>query len=79
MENVTTVPFLKTTISTIHEAIIPQFKWYDYAFVTIMLAVSGSLGIFFGCCGKKQSTAKEYLLGGKQLKVIPVALSLMAR
>ncbi|XP_049819958.1 sodium-coupled monocarboxylate transporter 2 isoform X2 [Aethina tumida] len=35
-------------------------------------------GVYFGCFGDKQSSAKEYLLGGKEMSVIPVSISLVA-
>ncbi|KAJ8958138.1 hypothetical protein NQ318_006075 [Aromia moschata] len=42
------------------------FSWYDYTLFTVMLAISGMIGIYFGCFGNKQNTAKEYLMGGKE-------------
>ncbi|KAJ8967444.1 hypothetical protein NQ317_015255 [Molorchus minor] len=54
------------------------FSWYDYILFTTMLSISGVIGIYFGCCGKKQDTTKEYLLGGKNMKVVPIAISLVA-
>lgn len=79
MDSVTSTPFLTTTSALIEESITPEFTWYDYVIFVIMLTLSGGLGIFFGCFGDKQSSAKEYLLGGKNMKVIPVAISLVAR
>lgn len=55
------------------------FSWYDYSLFGFMLALSALIGIYFGCFEKKQSTAKEYLLGGRQMKVFPIAVSLIAR
>ncbi|KAJ8933052.1 hypothetical protein NQ314_014244 [Rhamnusium bicolor] len=54
------------------------FSWYDYILFSTMLAISGVIGIYFGCFGKKQDTTKEYLMGGKRMRVIPVAISLVA-
>ena len=31
----------------------------DYIIFALMLAVSAGIGIFYGCFGKKNSTAKE--------------------
>lgn len=56
-----------------------QFSWYDYCLFMFMLGLSVLIGIYFGYFGKKQSTANEYLLGGKSMKVWPVAMSLVAR
>lgn len=56
-----------------------EFSWYDYCLFTLMLGLSVLIGIYFGYFGKKQTTANEYLLGGKTMKVFPVAMSLVAR
>ena len=55
------------------------FSWYDYILFSVMLLFSAIIGIYFGCFGTKQSTANEYLMGGKTMKVIPIAISLVAR
>ncbi|KAJ3663252.1 hypothetical protein Zmor_007555 [Zophobas morio] len=54
------------------------FSWYDYILFSVMLLFSAIIGIYFGCFGTKQSTANEYLMGGKTMKVIPIAISLVA-
>lgn len=56
-----------------------SFTSYDYSLFTIMLGVSSMIGIYFGYFGKKQTTAIEYLLGGKKMSTFPVAMSLLAR
>ncbi|KAL3275706.1 hypothetical protein HHI36_020455 [Cryptolaemus montrouzieri] len=53
------------------------FSWYDYLLFTIVLGFSCLIGVYFGCI-KKQNTKKDYLLGGKQMKVWPIAISLVA-
>ncbi|CAH0547666.1 unnamed protein product [Brassicogethes aeneus] len=55
-----------------------SFSWYDYALFVFMLGLSACIGIYFGCFGNKQATAKEYLMGGKKMAVVPIALSLVA-
>ncbi|KAF2901935.1 hypothetical protein ILUMI_04248 [Ignelater luminosus] len=59
---------------------IPQvtFSWIDFTVFAIMLGLSALIGIYYGFCGKKQDTANEYLLGGRNMKVFPVAMSLIA-
>lgn len=65
------------------EAFAPAWKlglsWYDYILFSLMLFISVVIGIYFGFFGKKQSTSKEYLMGGKEMKVLPIAISLVAR
>ncbi|XP_060535414.1 sodium-coupled monocarboxylate transporter 2-like [Cylas formicarius] len=53
------------------------FSWYDYTIFASMLAVSASIGVYFGCFGRKQKS-KEYFMGGKKMKAVPVAISLVA-
>lgn len=55
------------------------FSWADYTLFSLMFLISAVIGIYFGCFGSKQSSFNDYLLGGKTMKVIPVAISLTAR
>lgn len=63
---------------------LQHFDWPDYLVFVLMLVASAVIGIYFGF-GKKKSSrhgsdvVQEYLMGGKQLSVLPVALSLVAR
>ncbi|PSN54825.1 Sodium-coupled monocarboxylate transporter 1 [Blattella germanica] len=41
-----------------------------------MLGLSALIGVYFGFCGKKEDTPKEYLMGGKSMSTLPVAVSL---
>lgn len=50
---------------------------YDYIVFGITLAASVAVGVYYGCCGKKQRTLEEYLMGGRKLSCLPVALSLL--
>lgn len=54
------------------------FSWVDYVVFVFMLAISAVVGVYWGFM-KKQSTQTEYLLGGRNMKVVPVAMSLVAR
>ncbi|XP_044260071.1 sodium-coupled monocarboxylate transporter 1-like, partial [Tribolium madens] len=51
------------------------FFWYDYLIFFIVLAISSGTGIYYGCFGSKQKTVKEYLLGGKKMTPLPIAIS----
>lgn len=68
-----------TTASTPLRGTAVTFGWCDYIIFSTMLGVSALIGIYFGCFGSKQSTTKEYLLGGKSMKVIPIVISLVSR
>ncbi|PSN54833.1 Sodium-coupled monocarboxylate transporter 2 [Blattella germanica] len=54
------------------------FGWLDYSFFIGMLVLSTLIGIYFGFWGKKEDTPDEYLLGGKSMSTLPVAVSLVA-
>ncbi|KAJ3644451.1 hypothetical protein Zmor_022180 [Zophobas morio] len=53
----------------------PTLTWYDYIIFAGMLVLSTTIGIYFGCFGTKQSTIREYLMGSKNMKVVPIAVS----
>lgn len=75
----TTTPNAATTstISSIPGMEQITFSWYDYVIFCFLLSMSFCVGIYFGCCGKKQN-AREYLLAGGDLKVLPVVISSVA-
>lgn len=54
------------------------FSWFDYGLFVAMLLLSVLIGLYFGCCGH-QDSINEYLLGGKEMSVVPIAISLVAR
>lgn len=56
-----------------------QFDVVDWIVFGGMLCVSASIGIYFAFFAKqKQNTTQEYLMGGKSMGVLPIALSLIA-
>lgn len=55
-----------------------EFSWLDYGLFLFMLLLSAFIGVYFGFV-KKQSTADEYLLGGKDMSVTPIAMSMISR
>jgi solute carrier family 5 (sodium-coupled monocarboxylate transporter), member 8/12 len=54
------------------------FGAVDYTVFLVMLAVSTSVGIYFGCFAKSADSTEEYLMGGRRMKILPIAISLMA-
>ncbi|XP_071451258.1 putative sodium-dependent multivitamin transporter [Hetaerina americana] len=54
------------------------FQTVDYVVFALMLAISASIGVYYRLTGGQQKTTQEYLLGDKNLSVIPVGFSLMA-
>ncbi|XP_048251305.1 sodium-coupled monocarboxylate transporter 1-like isoform X2 [Haliotis rufescens] len=49
----------------------------DYAVFALMLAVSAAIGVFFAFWGNRQKTTGEFLMGGKDMKTVPVAISIL--
>ena len=66
-------------ISDVLELQLQRFSWSDYTCFVMMLLVCIVIGIYFGFFEKKQNTEDEYLVGGRNMPIIPVAFSLVAR
>lgn len=58
---------------------LQRFSWPDYILFVLMLLICVVIGIYFGFFEKKENTEDEYLVGGRNMPIIPVALSLVAR
>ncbi|KAG6447351.1 hypothetical protein O3G_MSEX004937 [Manduca sexta] len=56
---------------------LQQFTSLDYFLFIVMLSVCGGIGIYFGFV-KKQNSAQDYLMGGRNMKLVPVCFSLVA-
>ncbi|XP_013102156.2 sodium-coupled monocarboxylate transporter 2 [Stomoxys calcitrans] len=54
------------------------FGYVDYGVFVFMLCISASIGVYFGFFAKSADTTEEYLHGGKQMKTLPIAISLVA-
>lgn len=64
---------------------LQKFGWPDYLVFLIMLVGCSLIGIYFAWKmqkNKKSKTCKQeddYLVGGRNMKVFPVSMSLIAR
>lgn len=62
---------------------LQKFGWQDYSVFLLMLAICALIGIYFGFIEKKSkaigSDEANYLVGGRNMKIFPVAMSLIAR
>ncbi|XP_068918283.1 sodium-coupled monocarboxylate transporter 1-like [Tenebrio molitor] len=54
---------------------VHAFQWYDSLIFIIMLLISTSIGVYYGCFGTKQATPGEYLMGNRKMKKLPIAIS----
>lgn len=70
---------------------LQRFGFVDYVVFSLMLMSCALIGVYFGFIEKKfkkknvhresheSEVAQEYLMGGRHMSVIPVALSLVSR
>ena len=55
-----------------------QFTMYDYIVFAAMLIISITIGIYYAFFGSRQKTTKEFLMGNRNMKLFPIAISIMA-
>ncbi|NWZ18880.1 SC5A8 protein, partial [Asarcornis scutulata] len=55
-----------------------RFSVWDYVVFAAMLLVSAAIGIYYAFAGGGQKTSKDFLMGGRSMSALPVALSLTA-
>jgi len=55
-----------------------RFSVWDYVLFAVILAISSVIGLYYGCTGNKQNSTAEFLMAGRSMSVLPVALSLLA-
>lgn len=62
---------------------LQKFGMPDYVVFVMMLASCSLIGIYFGFIEKKPKKTggeeSDYLVGGRQMKVVPITMSLVAR
>ncbi len=59
-------------------AAVRTFHWADYVVFGASLMVSAGIGIYYRFTGQRQKSTREFLMGGKSMQWLPVALSLQA-
>ncbi|KAE8748068.1 hypothetical protein FOCC_FOCC005263 [Frankliniella occidentalis] len=57
---------------------LQHFSWPDYLVFVAMLALCAVIGVYFGYLAPGQRDEDEYLMGGRQMKTLPISLSLVA-
>lgn len=55
-----------------------QFTVYDYILFAAMLIISVTIGMYYAFFGSRQKTAKEFLMGDRNMQLFPIAVSIMA-
>lgn len=54
------------------------FSAWDYVVFAGLFLISAGIGVFFAIKERKKTTSADFLVGGKQMTCVPVALSLTA-
>lgn len=54
-----------------------KLEFIDWALFAVFMVISLGIGVYYACTGGNQKTTQEFLLGNRQLKVIPTTLSLL--
>lgn len=55
-----------------------SFTVWDYVVFVAMLLVSAAIGVYYAFVGGGQKSSKDFLMGGRSMSALPVALSLTA-
>ncbi|GCB83446.1 hypothetical protein scyTo_0024465, partial [Scyliorhinus torazame] len=55
-----------------------RFSVADYVIFALLLVFSSVIGLFYALSGGRQRTTQEFLLAGRSMTFLPVALSLLA-
>lgn len=63
---------------TTEEDIVNRFSAADYVVFVVVIVISASIGFVFGWVDRKKKSTKDFLLGGGDLRVFPVGISMMA-
>ncbi|XP_030369982.1 sodium-coupled monocarboxylate transporter 2 [Scaptodrosophila lebanonensis] len=66
------------TENVVRESAAFVFNTVDYVVFVVMLSISAAIGVYFGFFSKGADTTEEYLMGGKRMKTLPIAISLVA-
>ena len=73
---------MNETILQVNELIqsLQGFGTFDYVVFVFMLISCAGIGLYYALHGNKSADAEiELLMGGRNMKVFPVAMSLVAR
>lgn len=54
------------------------FHWADYLIFVLTLVISAAIGIWYAWKDKRKQNTSDFLLGGREMILFPVTLSLMA-
>ncbi|XP_072905820.1 sodium-coupled monocarboxylate transporter 2 isoform X1 [Hemitrygon akajei] len=58
--------------------LVGTFISWDYVVFALLFVISSGIGVFFAIKERKNATSRAFLVGGRQMVCVPVALSLTA-
>ena len=53
------------------------FHWADYVVFAVVLLFSAGIGLYHAFAGGRQRTTGEYLMGNRNMRTVPVSLSIL--
>ncbi len=58
---------------------VPRFHWGDYLVLGISLFLACAVGLYYGVMDRKQklNTTEDFLMAGRKMSVLPVAISMV--
>lgn len=57
---------------------VATFSVWDYVVFVATILVAAGVGLFMAIRGRKNTSSEEFLLGGRKMTAVPVAMSLTA-
>ncbi|KAL6459982.1 hypothetical protein MHYP_G00317410 [Metynnis hypsauchen] len=57
---------------------VASFTAWDYVVFTLMLVISAAIGVYYAFAQRGQRNSRDFLVGGRSMTAVPVALSLTA-
>ena len=63
---------------TVSESPVGTFVTWDYVVFALLFVVSSGIGVFFAIKERNADSSTDFLVGGRQMTCVPVALSLTA-
>ncbi len=59
------------------EELSDKFGWEEYLMFSLLLALSASVGVYYWWRGQRDN--EEFLVGGKDVGLFPITISLVVR
>ncbi|OWF48977.1 sodium-coupled monocarboxylate transporter 1 [Mizuhopecten yessoensis] len=54
-----------------------EFDAWDWVAFAAMLGISAGIGIFYALRGRREASTAEFLMGGRNMQLLPIAISIL--